>query len=394
MELNTTMSLKETLEMLFYDAMRNNPWNPEALPAVPFVVSPPGAGKTKMLEAKVKAVDWAILTVHLSTKTIEEMTGLPQFHKIVVNGEKVEGTRWTFPDMITELMELSEKHKGVILFMDDFHLASPENQKFCFQLFTDYSLKGYDLPRNTHIMLAGNPGARAGAKTMLSAITNRVAFYNVVADFEDWRQWAMKHSINPIITTFLAKKSNLKFFHEDENSKEPWGSPRSWHKFSLALDSSVERTSDNVKLPEVMFRAGGHVGPEGGREFSMYYELYSKIDTSAVFDRKNFKFKTDSTNMFIFTMAMAYEYIDRYMTHKEDTKGDKKLKDLIGTFSKLASSVAKADKDMSIVMMKEVAEMANTYDAGMIVDVLDDVDKNDHTLFEAVIKMTKEIKST
>ena len=393
MELTNTMSLKKVLDMLFYDAMENNPRDPKNLTAVPFILGAPGGGKTKMLEGKVEKVNWALLTAHLSTKTIEEMTGLPQFYKMMVNNKPVDGTRWTFPEMITAVTELANNHEGVILFLDDFHLASPENQKFCFQLFTDYSLKGYDLPPNCHIMLAGNPGAKAGAKTMLSAITNRVAFYPVHSDFDDWKNWSMTAGINPIITTFLAKKSNQKFFHEDENSREPWGSPRSWHKFSLALGSSIKRTNGNIDLDEVMYRANGHVGSEGGREFSMYYELYSKIDTSAVFDKKNFKFKTDSTNMFIFCMAMAYEYIDRFMAGK-DAKDVKVLKDLVDTMSKLSTEIAKADKDMSIVMLKEIAEMANSYDAAMIVDVLDHIDKHDKPLFESVIKITKSIKET
>ena len=397
--LNNVMFLDTVInDIVIADAMANNPRVVGASPSVPFVVADPGCGKTETLYGSAKEIKWGVLTTHLSTQTIEELTGLPDFIDIKVNEKSVKGTRWSYPDVISQLYDLSQKHEGVFWFMDDFHLASPENQKFCFQLFTDYALKGYAVPDNVHIVLAGNPTAKAGARNMLSAISNRVAFYPTKANLESWMIWAEKNGVHPIIRKFLDAAAYKKFFHQAESIKA-WASPRSWVKFSRALTNDENRQGKNLQYNFISYRAEAHVGSEAASKFGTYWKLYSKVDTKLLFDKEIIDIPDrGSQEIYIYVIASAYEYVNRYIQANEanNKKETDRLEDLM---AKLINEVVSIQKDMSLVLVKEMSLVPKREDKcwDMLTKPLEKFQKIDNgkykDLTELIVEMFNQTKS-
>lgn len=395
MDFDNNISLKRALNMIFFQLESQNPrTHGESTLAVPFLLSKPGAGKTEMLTQLTKDKGWAYLTTHLSTQTIEELTGLPTLKDgIDAEGVAFKGTEWTKPDVVTRLEELARTNKGVVWFMDDFHLASPENQKFCFQLFTDYELKGYKVPKNVHIVLAGNPGIKAGAKTALSAITNRVAFYPVKSDVDDWCEWALTSGVERTVVSFLGKKQYAgKHFHEEEDNKGPWASPRSWVKLAMVIDQLKAQYGNNAD-DLIAYTAQGHVGAESALAFTGYWNVFSKVNTSEIFDQGKLKTYHDTnTNDYIWSMAVTHEYIHRFLAYT-DSKEKKKKDRLTEIMSKLIEKVADRDRDTTVLMFKTIADAAKISKMFEMIEVpFDHIESRDERVYEDVVSMIAILK--
>ena len=404
MEFSNSITLKRALQVIFTQMKSNNPRQEgSARFSVPFVFSKPGAGKTEVIDQECKKINWGQMVTHMPTLSAEELTGLPEFVDVTVQGEKVKGTKWSFPDVISKLWDLSAKHDGVVWFLDDYHLAGPDMQKYCFQLFTDFTLKGYDLPKNCHIILAGNPGSKAGAKQTLSAITNRVTFFPVVSEYEDWKNWALQSGVDPTIISFLGKSQyKNKWFHEEENNKEAWASPRSWTKFSNALQL-IKQDGNSSEVDEmVAYLCEGHVGVRAASDFSSYWNVFSKIDTSEIFDKKKIKTAKESGgNEYIWAMAVTHEYINRFSkAFGTKTSGDSEymgedaetVKDVVDTMTKVLAAVAKEDRDTAVIMLKTVADQVKiTKNIKILAGPMKAVKKIDAKIYEDLSKLIRRI---
>ena len=116
--------------------------------AIPYMVGAPGGGKTASIKAMCTKNNWELLSTHFALKPLEETGGIPQFNKIVVNGEEQLGTVWSFPDIFGKLYELASKSNLVVWNLDDSHLLGPVHQAQMYELLTERSLRGYHLPDN------------------------------------------------------------------------------------------------------------------------------------------------------------------------------------------------------------------------------------------------------
>jgi len=107
-----------------------------------------------------------------------------------------------------------------------------------YELFTERSLRGYQIPQNCAMVMAGNTSSKSGAKSMFSAIINRCVMMPVFTDFNGWKtNFALKENIHPGVISFLGNAQYQKFFHEDEQIDVAWGSPRSWTRFANEIKS-------------------------------------------------------------------------------------------------------------------------------------------------------------
>lgn len=359
------LPLKEVIDDILYTFQRSNPRNPDNQEAVPYLQGKPGGGKTMSIKSSISRIKspkgWGMMITHLPLKSLEELTGIPRFKNVMVNEKEYHGTEWTIPDDVTALMELSAKHDGVVWVLDDFHLAGREHLNICFELLTNHRLKGYPIPDNVHIMLAGNNSTLAGAKPSLSAIINRCVHYPVVTKFTHWKTWAVGAKIHPSVIAFLNKERNRKYFHSKEDNKQPWASPREWEYFSTLLKHLESRSIANQV--RVSYAAGGTVGGEASAMFTKFYSLFSKVNTEAIFDKgTSIIIPDNSTEQYIFVLSMAYEYAERYTKLTSTPKIKKKCLNIV---SELLSKLSLKNPDMCVLLMKELNEYASLCKTGI-----------------------------
>ena len=321
--------------------------------AIPYLVGVPGIAKTANVLSMCEANDWNLLHTHYSLRPIEEVSGLPQFKDISINGEEYKGTVWTLPDIMTTLYEIASNGKHTVWFLDDFHLATSAHLSLAYEMFSqDRQLRGYSIPKNVGFVLAGNNSSKAGAKVMFSAIVNRVAKFPVTLDFNAWKSnFALSHGVNTKVVSFLANESNKgKYFIGEESTDHPWPSPRSWTRLGEIL-SIVENNRDPDQA-EVLYLGSAHIGDEAASEFSSHYFVYSKIDIGSVFDRRiPVEIPGDMMHRYIYMMASNREFMDRYLKTKPNER-----RDLTMFYSAVLAKIAMVQSEIAIAGLKEIID--------------------------------------
>lgn len=336
--------------------------------AKPYIQGAPGGGKTASLVALCKKYNWNILHLHLPNMPIEDISGLPDFVDLEHQGETVKGTKWTFPEILTELYALcnekipdsknpeKEVPKPCILFLDDMHLASPSHLALGFELFSERKLRTYKIPDNVAFVLAGNASTKAGTKTQNSAITNRLALFPIDISFDYWKQeFAYPNGVNDKILAFLSKETYKQFFHEDELANKAWSSPRQWTYLSNMINA-LERANPQgeVEQSNLSYLANAHVGATAAAEFVSFYHIYSKTQMDKVFNgTKAVKCPQDELDKYIYMIAASNEYVNRTIRETDRTKKGKTVE----KFCEITCAISNNNSEIAISGIKSLIDM-------------------------------------
>jgi hypothetical protein len=316
--------------------------------APPYVVGSPGGGKTQVQHSLCKEYDWGMVSTHFAMKPIEETGGIPQFKNIKINDKEMLGTVWSFPDIMGNLYELSEKHEMVIWLLDDMHLCGAIHMSLLYELLTERKLREYNLPKNVALVLAGNFGSnKAGAKTMFSAIMNRITLLPVFTSFEGWKKnFAIKNNISLSIQSFLGNDRYQQFFHEEEQVDTPWGSPRSWTRLSNMI-TALEEWNGNVDEEDILILGQGHVSRDAASEFLQYYKIFTKFDVPEIL-KKSHEYELPESP--IDKYALAYALCSHL-------SGVKNRKTINKNFSEIVYNYLKHHPDLGIMIIHELIDM-------------------------------------
>lgn len=330
--------------------------------AIPYIVGAPGIGKTRFLEYECKRLGFGFISFHFSLIPIEEIGGLPVFKTIEHKTGDISGTEWSLPDIMTKIYEMSNTHKKIIIFLDDFHMCSPAHLALGYEMFTERKLRGYKLPDNAAFLLAGNDTVKSGAKQMFGAIVNRLAVHKVIPDFDQWMiDYAIPQNINPKIVSFLKNQINRSYFLGEESTNEPWPSPRSWSRLSEMVNA-IEAYMPNANINNIMYMAYGHVGGKASSEFSAYYDIYSKTQMDQIFDgKKTIIIPSNNTDIYIYGMSASNEYVNRivdaYSSGKTVVKS--KVESIINIISKIVAEIGKNNIEISVALLKNISDYEN-----------------------------------
>jgi len=340
--------------------------------AIPYLQGDPGCGKTAVLYAIREKYNFNLYHCRFSMIPIEDISGIPQIKELSeeaarlsnISG-KVYGTNWTMPELVSDIYEAASDGKPTIVFLDDFHLCSPSHSQYGFDLFSERKLRQYQLPSNIAFVLAGNTSTKSGAKQLLAAVGNRCAMYPVYMDFEYWKKnYAIPNRVNSKVLSFLSRSSNTRFCSETEVMNEPWGSFRAWTRFATLLSAleSLPEYKRGVKQSVLLYMATGHIGAEGATAFATYYNLFSNIDTEAIF-LKNAKIEVpnEADKTYIFCMACCSELYQGF--YKSFIEKDTKFK-IDKYYEKMAEiiiAISKSSRDMAIVTLRDIIDNSQSF---------------------------------
>lgn len=301
--------------------------------AIPFLVSPPGTGKTATCRSMAEELGWKFLSTQLGAKLIEELTGIPRFKPIKTpNLVEKEATSWSVSELLALLYETSAQG-NVLWLLDDIHLAGPSMIPILYELLTARLVKDNPIPKNVGMVLAGNDSKKAHARDLSSAVMNRIFKIKIEPSFQEWKEFAVMAGVNPSIIAFLQSKPN--FFFEEEQISRPWCSPRSWTRLSKMMDSF-----SSLKEPLFLELVEGHVGPDAASEFTSFYRIYSKYDFEKLIEKKE-NIPTDMTEVFSLTFGLA-----NFLATKDKTT-IKKAKPII-------SNIMHSYPDLGVAFLKEL----------------------------------------
>lgn len=333
--------------------------------AIPYIQGIPGIGKTQVSLAEATRRKINMLHVHFGLTPIEEISGIPLPKDVMFNEERIKGTDWTIPEILSKSYELTKNEETgkydnpVLIFIDDVHLCSPAHMALMFEMFTEKTLRGYPFPKKSAFILAGNSSSKAGAKTMFSAIVNRCSVYPVEADFDYWKMnFALRAGVNKKILGFLSnERYQQKYFTGEELVNSPWPSPRAWTRLGNLLNE-MEGAKINPSVNEISYYSAAHVGGEAASDFSSFYNFYSKTEIDAVFDRtKKIAIPDDNSGRYIYGISAVNEYSGRIIKSDKDKK---KVSDTIEIFSDIIIEISKVTSEIGFAMMKELIMIENS----------------------------------
>ena len=214
-----------------------------------FIWGPPGIGKSSIVRDVAARAELEVIDLRASLLDPTDLRGIPS----ISDGRAV----WCPPSFLPR-----PQSKPGVLFLDEINAAPPLVQASLYQLVLDRRVGEYVLPPGWWIVAAGNRQQdRSVTFRMSSALVNRFVHVELEADVDDWRNWAIRREIHPLILSFVGARPQL--LCREPESKPAYPTPRSWEMLSDIIKTfgGVEATRDLVP---------GIVGEGAAVEFAAY----------------------------------------------------------------------------------------------------------------------------
>ena len=197
------------------------------------------------------------------------------------NPVDIRGTPW--PDYANNTTrwlpteELPRCGYGIIFF-DDMPTAEPACQKAAFRLFLQRSLDNYILPDGYWVAAAGNRMEHgAGAFMVLTPLRTRWINVELVADSDDWLNWATQHDIDGRIIAFIAKRPDMLCKFDPKSKHDTFPLPRTWEFASKLIKDVPTEKKERLQL-----LVGSAVGLGAAIEFMAFIDLMLSFDIDEI----------------------------------------------------------------------------------------------------------------
>jgi hypothetical protein len=264
-----------------------------------FIHGSPGIGKSYIVNDIANKNDLEIIDVRLSQLDAVDLRGIPTIEN--------KQTKWMPP----VFLPTDENSKG-ILFLDELNSAPLSVQAAIYQLVLDRKIGEYSMPKNWHIVCAGNKIDDKGIVFKLpSPLINRMVHIVLEAKFDDFKAWAIKNEIHPFIIGFLGFRPDLLSTEVPSSSETnpAFCTPRAWDMLSNILKNS----KDINKISPIVY---GTVGYGAGIEFTSFVKVYKTLpDIDAILNGKSDDVPTEPSSLYALTAAIIEKY-----SHTEQAK--------------------------------------------------------------------------
>jgi MoxR-like ATPase len=241
---------------------------------------PPGVGKSSAVRAVAERHGMAVTDLRLGQLAPTDLRGLPV-------PDTATGTAAWYPPAF-----LPRTGRG-ILFLDELNLAPPAMQGLAQQLVLDRRVGDYVVPDGWVVWAAGNRKEdRASVFDMPAPVANRFVHFEVGAEIDAFRSWALEAGIDAQLVAFLLFRPDL--LHKLDPNSPAWPSPRSW------------------AMAHQLMRAGlpidGAVGAGAAGEFAAFQRLCERLpDVDAILAGKGAKvaFPAEASQRYATIIALA-----------------------------------------------------------------------------------------
>ena len=231
--------------------------------AVPFLKGKPGMGKSDaciQIGKNLGIDEDRILVVHVNNHDVVDFTGVPS----VVDGV----TKFNPTDMFYKFREGTGK--GLII-LEELPQSSTHHQTWAAGFVLERQTPTFRLDDEVRIMVTGNRVEdKAGARQLLSHLSNRLYEFELETSLDDWCEWALDNGIDTKGIAFLRLRPALLNDFDANRSVNP--TQRSWTQLFKEVPESL---SEDLYL----FAAEGKVGEGAAAEWVSSKRLMDKMPT-------------------------------------------------------------------------------------------------------------------
>jgi len=252
------------------------------------ISSSPGIGKSESIKQWVKdqserdGFEWGCSTVFLATQTPVDLLGylIPgtrKYHDPVTNAEKTERvsefTRpiWTLSDCGRPL----ETFKRSIILFDEADKCEPDVTKTSAEVWLNASLGPWKFDRRKvgRVGLTNRAEDRSGSGKQYDYVINRKFMFQVLADVEGWREWALVNGVDPLFIAFASKYPEAVFTNKVPDKQGPFCTPRSLVKLAEVLANRVT-PEGKIKVDSIGNEIiSGGIGMAAGMQLQAWMKL-------------------------------------------------------------------------------------------------------------------------
>lgn len=177
-------------------------------------------------------------------------------------------TRWFRPEFLN-----CDDEVYSILFLDEFANAAPAVQNASLQLVYDRRSHKHKLSKRCLIVLAGNTeGDGTHISKMSSALNNRVAHLEVVADADAFLVWARENAIRPEIVGAISTYPDTLLPTKFDRTAQAQPTPRTWEMLSRVVDQ-LNTTDEKI----IRRLAVPLIGNGATTEFMAFLGQYQRV---------------------------------------------------------------------------------------------------------------------
>jgi len=234
---------------------------------VPFILGPPGLGKSTMMAFLANAAKRPFRDIRLAYYSPTDVGGMPYLDR---DGDEAI--------MKFAKLGLLPSGPGEFILLDEFPLAPRATQNAALQLILDGRVGDYVLPPDTWVAMAGNRAEdRCFGERLSPAMVNRVAVIRLKPSLDDWCEWAYDAGIDLRIVAYVRFNPDalLDFNPSEWDGEGNFASPRSWETLHKLMNCGSDW--DSLTRDQKRKLTVGTVGSAVGNEFSGYIEIYEDL---------------------------------------------------------------------------------------------------------------------
>lgn len=177
-----------------------------------FIWGHAGVGKSTVIKQYAKEVGYKFFPLYLGTQSdLGDVLGLQEFVRDE-NG-KALSTAFASPEWIVDIINYCNENpeSGAIIFLDEFNRARRDIISGMFSLALDKTFHTLKLPKNCHVIAAGNPPTDEYNVTDVddSALMARFAHIKLEPSFNEWVEFAKGNEFDTTIISFLQEQPQL-----------------------------------------------------------------------------------------------------------------------------------------------------------------------------------------
>ena len=275
-----------------------------------FLWGPPGVGKSELIEEITNELGGHMIDLRMAQMEPTDIRGIPFFNKDL-------GVMDWAPPIELPTEELASQYPCIVLFLDEMNSAPPAVQAAGYQLVLNGRVGKYVLPKNVHIVAAGNRDSDKGVTyRMPMPLANRFIHLEMRPDFASWQNWAIENQVHEDVVGYLSFAKQDLYDFDAKSSSRAFATPRTWTFVSQLLQE------DEID-PETLYNlVAGTVGEGLATKFVAHRKIASKMpNPSDILSGKVTDLNVKEISaMYSLTISMCYELKSALETDKVDSK--------------------------------------------------------------------------
>jgi hypothetical protein len=229
--------------------------------AVPFLRGKPGMGKSDAAIQIGNALgieDDRILVVHVNNHDVVDFTGVPS----VVDGRTIFNP--------TDMFYQFRKGTGAgLIVLEELPQSSTHHQTWAAGFVLERKTPTFELDPEVRFIVTGNRVEdKAGAKNLLTHLSNRLYEFDMETSLDDWCGWAMTNNVNPMGIAFLRLRPQLLNDFDANRSVNP--TQRAWTQL-------FKEVPTDLPTDLYMYACQGKVGEGAAAEWVAAKDMMSKM---------------------------------------------------------------------------------------------------------------------